>query len=528
MILKELTENAGGALLLSLAVFPYAQRVNLAALITDHRAETVALHDVMGQVTYGELRDLSCGLRGGLLRAGIEPGDRVAVVCANTRYFVVSYLAVVGAGMIAVPLNPLSPAPELQRELSAVEARAVIVGPAGRQAISDIDLGVVPSLECVIGCPGVELGDRATHLFDELVSGEPASVADVEPDTVAVLMFTSGTAGLPKAAMLTHDNLEINQRQTLAHSPEGFLPDDIAYGVLPLFHIFGLNTILGTSLRLGATVVLAQRFDPESLVESIVEQGVNLVAGPPTMWLALTGLPDDARAQFASVRTAISGAAKLPTHIAEAVADRLGIELAEGYGLTEAAPSLATSLGVGAPRGSVGRPVPAVEMRIVDESGDDVLIGDPGEIIARGPNIFPGYWNDDDATARVLDVDGWLHTGDIAVVDEQGFISIIDRAKDLIIVSGFNVYPAEVETVLVEHRAVSQAAVVGVSNLQTDEAVKAFVVLDPDRQQSGVEEEELIAFCRAHLAAYKCPVKVNVVEDLPVGFGGKIRRRDLQ
>ncbi len=479
-------------------------------------------------MTYGELRESSAAFRGGLLAGGIGEGDRVALICGNTPQFVIGFLAIVGAGAIAVPLNPLSPAPELERELRSVGAKAAIVGPMGSSAVRATSSTDLPDLALLISCPGVDLGQRGTHTFDQLLDSSPAPVVDVETDTVAVLMFTSGTAGLPKAAMLTHANLEVNHRQTLAHGGDGFLPEDVAYGVLPLFHIFGLNTVLGTALRVGATVLLVQRFDPDSLAEAVEHQGVTVVVGPPTLWLSLANLPDDRVEPLQHIRVAISGAAKLPDHVAELVERRLKITLTEGYGLTEAAPGLISSFGQNAPRGSVGRPLPAVEMRVIDADGDDVLIGDAGEIIARGPNIFPGYWNDAEATRRVLDDDGWLHTGDIAVVDDNGFLSIIDRAKDLIIVSGFNVFPAEVESVLITHPSVAAAAVAGVSNPHTDEAVKAYVVLNADQVESGgFEEEELIAFCRTQLAAYKCPVKVDVVNELPIGFGGKIRRRDL-
>lgn len=496
--------------------------MNLASILSDHDDDKVALIDALGPMTYGELRSQSASLRGGLLARGLKKGERVAIVCGNTRNFVVSYLAIVGAGLVAVPLNPLSPTPELQRELSAVAARGIVVGPAGRGAIHSLDRDQVESLVLFISCPGVEL-EGAIPLSD-LLTHEPSPLAEVAPDDLAVLIFTSGTAGPPKAAMLTHGNLEVNQCQTIAQAAEGFIPDDTAYCVLPLFHIFGLNSVLGTSLRLGATVLLVERFDPNSLLQAIAQNGVSLVVGPPTLWLSVASLPEVTPAQFEGVRVAVSGAAKLTDYTVELVERRLGIKLSEGYGLTEASPSLTTNLGLDSPRGSVGRPLPAVEIRIVDADGDDVLIGDAGEILARGPNIFAGYWQDDEATSSVLDADGWLHTGDIGVVDERGFISIIDRAKDLIIVSGFNVYPAEVEDVLESHAAVSMAAVVGIPHPHSDEAVKAIVVLEPD---SHTEEDELISFARTQLAAYKCPVKIDLVSELPTGPNGKVLRREL-
>lgn len=496
--------------------------MNLASILSEHDRDRVALIDALGPMTYEELRNDSDSLRGGLLAQGLRAGERVAIVCGNTRNFVVSYLAIVGTGLVAVPLNPLSPTPELQRELKTVAARGAIVGPAARRAINSLDRAELPALEILVACPGVELDDGLS--LSDLLAHERSEIVEADPDDLAVLIFTSGTAGPPKAAMLTHGNLEVNQRQTIAQASEGFIADDTAYCVLPLFHIFGLNSVLGTSLRLGATVLLVERFDPNSLVEAIVSGKVSLVVGPPTLWLSVASLPDVSPEQFEGVRVALSGAAKLTDHTVDLVKTRLGIQLFEGYGLTEAGPSLTTNLGLDSPRGSVGRPLPAVEIRIVDSDGDDVLVGDAGEILARGPNVFAGYWEDEEATGRVLDDDGWLHTGDIGVVDDQGFISIIDRAKDLIIVSGFNVYPAEVEDVLESHPAVATAAVVGIPHPHSDEAVRAFVILEPG---SHTEEDELISFARTQLAAYKCPVKVDLVNELPTGPNGKVLRREL-
>ena len=277
--------------------------------------------------------------------------------------------------------------------------------------------------------------------------------------------------------MLTHHNLFVNIRQTLAAAPEEAQgPDDVAFGVLPLFHIFGLNVVLGITLYTGSRVLLIERFDPISALEAIERHGVTVVRGPPTMWAAFAGLVGVDPEVMASVRVAASGASKLPDEVAQAVHARYGVDLYEGYGLTEASPVVTSPAGMDAPTGSVGVPVPAVELRIVDIEGADVLVGDAGELLVRGPNVFAGYWGDPVSTARVIDADGWLHTGDIAVVDDDGFIYLVDRMKDLIIVSGFNVFPAEVEEVLLQHPAVEACAVIGVPHPYTGEAVKAFIV----------------------------------------------------
>ena len=486
--------------------------MNLAAVIDRHPDDAVALVHRGQTTTYGDLRAQVGQLRGALVELGLAPGDRVAILCGNDAYFVSSYLAVLGAGLVAVPLNPLSPGRELQRELAAVGVRAVIVGQAGHPSMSGVDAAEVPTLEHRI-------------FSEDLPSAEPVPVVDRDPSDLAVLIFTSGTAGSPKAAMLTHGNLLANIEQMQAHPGRTQNELDVSLGVLPLFHIFGLNVVLGLSLYAGSRVVLIERFDPTSVLDALVRHGVTILPGAPAMWTAWSTLPEATHESFATVRLAASGAAKLPLEIAERCEQRFGVTIAEGYGLTEASPVVTTASGIAAKPGSIGVPLPGVRLRLVDADEEDVLIGDAGEIWVQGANVFVGYWNDPEATARALTPDGWLRTGDIAVVDDDGALYLVDRAKDLIIVSGFNVYPAEVEDVLLEHPAVEACAVVGVAHPYSGESVKAYVVLAGDQ---SVEEDSLIAFCADRLARYKCPEKVTFVAELPIGLGGKILRRALR
>jgi long-chain acyl-CoA synthetase len=254
------------------------------------------------------------------------------------------------------------------------------------------------------------------------------------------------------------------------------------------------------------------------------DYGVTIVPGAPPMWIAWAGLPEVQPAAFASVRLALSGAAKLPEEVADVLERRFGLVVLEGYGLTEASPIVTTSVGIEPRRGSVGQALDGVEVRLVDGDGADVLEGDPGEIWVRGPNVFAGYWADPDATARVLTPDGWLRTGDIAVVEDD-YLYIVDRAKDLVIVSGFNVYPAEVEQVIADHPQVAEVAVVGVPHPATGEAVRAYVVPVPG---ATVDEATVQAWARERLARYKCPSSVLVVDELPKGMTGKVLRRVLR
>jgi long-chain acyl-CoA synthetase len=500
--------------------------LNLATIIDAHPSQAVALVSRRRETTYGELREQAARYRAGLAGLGLRPGDHVGIACANNWYFVVSYLAVLGAGMVAVPLNPLSPAPELTAELAAARVRALVVTPAAHDAVAAVDRAAVPDLDHLIVTRGTEL-PGAVHL-DELLDGVPVTAltpaVDRDDDELAALMFTSGTMGAARAAMLTHGNLRSNLEQLQGHLGRRQEPTDVVFGVLPFFHIFGLNVVLGLTLYTGARVVLVERFDPQAGIDAVGRNAVTIVPGAPTMfaqWASQPGVPAEA---FATVRIAASGGAPLPVEVAEAMEERFGLNLVEGYGLTEASPVVTTMGGSAAPRGSIGTPLPGVDVRLVDDDGEDVLAGDAGEVWVRGANVFPGYLDEPEATATALD-GGWLHTGDIGVVDDDGFLYLVDRKKDLIIVSGFNVYPIEVEEVLAEHPAVAAVAVVGVPHPFTGEAVTAYVVPRPDRH---VEEDEIIGWCSQRLARYKCPAKVLFVDDIPRGPAGKLLRRQLR
>ncbi|MDA2957099.1 MAG: AMP-binding protein [Actinomycetota bacterium] len=501
--------------------------MNLASIVDGHEDSRPAIVS-RGRVTdYGTLRSQVAGLRGSLVALGVGRNDRVALVCGNSRAFMVSYLATIGLGAIAVPLNPLAPAPELQRELEVVSPTLVVLEASGMPSFTGLSFDRLASLRHVI------LTDRQgatsipdsldAHSFDEMVAGDPVPVVEVDDRQPAVLVFTSGTAGSPRAAILTHRNLMANIEQN-RRMPDHVRADDVVFGVLPVFHIFGLNVVIGMSLDAGASIVLVQRFDPVTAIETIGQRGVTVVPGAPPVWVAWSMLEGFGTSHFASVRLALTGAARTPPEVADRLAEKFGITLREGYGLTEASPVVTSSVGVEPRRESVGRVVPGVEVRVVDSDGSDIIAGDSGEVLVRGENVFVGYWNDAAATARVLDDDGWLHTGDIATVDGDGYLYLLDRAKDLIIVSGFNVFPAEVEEVLMRHPAVREAGVVGVPHPQTGESVRAYVVLNEGHE---ADEDTLIDHCHDHVARYKCPNKVLIVESLPHNHFGKLLRRSL-
>ena len=495
--------------------------MNLAEIIERHPADDTALISRGRPTSYGELRRQVASLRGVLAENHVDRGDRVAILCGNSRYFVLAYLATLGVGGVAVPLNIISPASEIQRELDEVQPRVVFVEPAAMTAWNSIDKTSLTELRAVIATEGHDIAGALT--LSESLMHAPVPITNMSANESAAFIFTSGTAGSPKAAMLSHQNLLSNLEQ-LAH--ENVLRNsDVVFGVLPLFHIFGLNVVLGYTLFAGASVVLVQRFDPTTALETFKERGVTVVPGAPQIWSALAQMPDEEASVLGSLRLALTGAAKMPELVTHQLRDRFGLVVHEGYGLTESSPVVTTSVNGQHKIGSIGKPLHGVSLRLVDEHGEDSEQGDAGEIWVKGSNVFVGYYNDNEATDRVLTADGWLRTGDLAVMDDEGDLFLVDRLKDLIIVSGFNVYPAEVEQVLLTHPAIEQAAVVGVSHPHSGEAVRAYVVL---RKGVHLDEEAIIEHCQKQLARYKCPSKVLIVQSLPTGSTGKVLRRALR
>ncbi|MDQ6615173.1 MAG: AMP-binding protein [Actinomycetota bacterium] len=535
--------------------------MNLAGIIDPHPADAPALVTGSGEVTsYGDLRRAVTALQLELAEAGIKQDDRVAVLSANDPAFVVGYLAIVRAGAVAVPLNIASPPAELQRQLAQVDVAAILVGPGGRRVGGAVEsltgvpvlpvtgtgpvgqqtgpaAPVVPQTGSAPAEPvGQQTGSAPAEPVGQQTGPAPAEPVGQQtgpdpvarrPQDLAALLFTAGTAGSPRAAMLTHGNLLANLDQVQRHPGRAIEASDRVLGVLPLSHIFGLNAVLGGALYVGASVVLLDRFDPGRVLELIGSQGVTILVGTPTLFSALTAAPLAHEDSMASVRFAFSGAAPLSAEVADAWQKRFALPLRQGYGLTEASPVVTTAvMDEPARPSSIGVPLPGLEVRLVDDDGEEALAGDPGEIWVRGPNVFPGYWNDPEATEAALTADGWLRTGDIAVVGDDGELAIVDRAKDLIIVAGFNVYPAEVEEALAEHPGVADVAVIGAADRHRGEVVHAFVVLN--QPGAGTTADELRGWCRARLARYKCPTEVTFVPSVPHGVAGKLLRRSLR
>lgn len=487
--------------------------MNLAAMVEAHPADRPALVFEGEETSYGELRRLAGELRAQLAAAGVAPGDAVGLLLGASPAFVASYLAVLGSGAVAVPLNPQSPPAELDRELQAVSARLLLCD------------DVAPATSC-----DRLVVDRRGGC--EAPPGQLPPLLERAEDDPAVYLFTSGTAGPPRAAVLSHKALHCNIEQMGMRVGLAARADDVGLLAVPPYHVLGLNAVLGVHLYAGAKLVLLERFDPAEALALVAAERVTLLAGVPQLFSALLEAASSGE-ELRSVRLACSGGGPLAEEVASRFEERFGQPLFEGYGLTEAGPAV-TFPDLDSPRrpGSVGLPLPGVEVRVVDEDGFSVEPGDPGEILVRGANLFSGYLGDEAASRRALDGAGWLHTGDIGVFSEEGELSIVGRRKELVIVSGFNVYPGEVEEVLESHPLVAEAAVVGWPDERTGEQVVAFVApvaqaWPETEEEPALEGAELLELCAARLARYKCPGSIRFLRQLPRNAQGKVLRREL-
>lgn len=489
---------------------------NLAELVdraADRHPDMIAVITAETRLTWGELQAQVRGAAAGLVGRGLLPGDRVGLLLGNGVPFAVAYFAALRAGLVVVPLNTSFTARELGFQLVDSGLRLLLVSPELADRVQEMVDGC-PALEQVVTAPGPE--------FDALLAAAPGAGADRGGEDLAVLIYTSGTSGRPKGAMLSHRALLANLDQVAELRPAVVQAGDVVLVVLPLFHIYGLNAALGLVTRAGATALLVDRFDPVETLAHVAEHQASVVIGAPPMYVAWSMMPD-AVAALGSVRRAISGAAPLPPSVLGVLRDGAGMEVYEGYGLTETAPALTTTLMSGRPKpGSIGRPLPGVELVLLDEKGDPVEEGDPGEITVRGPQLFSGYWPDGRGGP---DPHGWFATGDVAYADLDGDLYLVDRRRELILVSGFNVYPREVEDVLTAYPGVAEAAVIGIPHPYTGESVKAFVVAAPG---STLVPEEILDFATHSLARFKCPTSVEVVDQLPHSATGKVSKGRLR
>ncbi|HEY7984691.1 MAG TPA: long-chain fatty acid--CoA ligase [Ktedonobacterales bacterium] len=474
--------------------------------------------------TYGELDRRANQVANALIGLGIQPGDRVALYIHNLPLFIEAYYGILRAGASVIPLNVLYKAGEVEYIFQDSGARAIVTfGPFVQVALAA--QANAPALRHVIVAAPEEVpGTLAWRATFGAAAETPPNVPVAEND-VAVICYTSGTTGRSKGAMLSHGNLLANCHQ--CNLVPGFhtTPEDVLWLALPLFHIYAMNVGMNLTFMNGGSVALVERFEPASSLEVIQKQRCTVLLGAPPMFYAWATMPNLRAYDLSSVRFIASGAAALPVAVLEQFEALAGVPITEGYGLTEASPVVTSSAaGPVVKPGKVGPAIPGVEVKIVDEAGKEVSRGEVGELICRGPNIMLGYWNQPEATAATIR-DGWLHTGDLATADEDGYFAIVDRLKDMIVVSGFNVYPREVEEVLYRHPAVAEAAVVQYPDPYQGESVMAYVVLKPDH---AATEQEIIDYCRGEMAVFKCPRRVVFRDALPKNETGKVLRRVLR
>lgn len=476
-------------------------------------------------LSYGEVDERAGRLAGNLLARGLRPGAKVGVQLPNIPEFVISYFGLMRAGMVMVPLNPLLRSAEVVHQLSDAEAAALITS---RDCISEARAAArqIPGLQAYVVGDDAQAVPPGWSGFSELQV--PVAVPDLavtSADDTAVLLYTSGTTGKPKGAELSHFQLLMNC--TVGGDLVSATPDDVVVGVLPLFHVFGLSSVLNVAVRYRATMVLVPRFDPTVALEAVHRHAATIFAGVPTMYIAMLGAaaPD---CDLSTLRVAVSGGASLPGEVIRAFEQRFtAVTILEGYGLSETASTATFNISADQRKvGSIGKPVWGVRVRVVDKAGLPLPAGSKhvGEIVVQGHNVMKGYYRNPEATAAAIK-DGWLHTGDLGYVDEDGYLFIVDRLKDVVIRGGYNVYPREIEEVLYTHPAVTEAAVVGTPHETLGEEVLAVVSLAPG---SEVTADGLIDFCRQRLAPYKYPRDVRIVDELPKGPTGKILKRELR
>jgi long-chain acyl-CoA synthetase len=476
-----------------------------------------------GQLTYAELDALSDRLATGLVGSGLRPGDAVAIQLPNIPQFLIAYFGILKAGGVVVPMNVLLKAAEIEFQLSDSRARAIITWAGvlehAAKAAAEAGVGEVYVVGQAEDAPGGAVP------FERLLAASAGRRLEGRYLTdTAVIVYTSGTTGRPKGAELTHIQLYMNA--DIPGRLFNIQQDDIALTVLPLFHVFGLSSILNICVRFGCTMSLVPRFDPAAVLTAIERDRATIFEGVPTMYIALLAHPELDKYDVSSMRVAISGGASIPSPVLDAFEEHFGVLILEGYGLTETASTTTFNRTAIERRAySVGKPLWGTQTQVWGDDGRELPRGQDnvGEVVTRGLHVMKGYLNNPEATAEAF-AGGWFHTGDLGYVDEDGFLFIVGRKKELIIRGGYNVYPLEIEDVLHAHPAIAEAAVVGIPNARLGEEVKAYVALKSGKSITG---PEVIAFCKERLAAYKYPRFVEFRDELPKNATGKILKDQL-
>lgn len=507
------------------------------------------------EFSYAELKEKVDRLATALHELGVHKGDRVAVQLPNSPHSLIVFYAVLKLGAIVVNTNPIYTPREMQHQFSDSGAETVILLNSFYpklqeiQAKTSIKRVIVTRINDFIGFPfnrlvqrtqakegqwvDVPTGKGVYYLTDLLKQYPPTPPkVDVKPHDIALFQYTGGTTGVPKAAMLSHRNLVSNVLQCSSWLTDLEPGREVVMGAIPFFHVFGMTVAMALSVSMGGKLIVVPNPRPiDNVMNQIQRERASIFPGVPAMYIGIVNHPDVAKYDLKSVKACISGAAPLPMEVQEQFGAITGGRLVEGYGLTEAAPVTHCNPVYGLRKsGSIGIPLPDVEARLVSlEPGPDgrpvdVPVGQEGELALRGPQVMMGYWNKPEETANVRDDEGWLYTGDIARMDEDGYFYIVDRKKDIIIASGYNIVPREVEEVLFSHPKVQEAVVAGIPHPVRGETVKAYVVLKEGEKATA---EELIAYCKEQLAAYKVPTAIEFRSELPKSMVGKFLRRVL-
>jgi long-chain acyl-CoA synthetase len=514
---------------------------DLVALAAVRDGDRNALVEASGRrLTWADLDSEVDRVATGLGDVGVLAGQRVLLAMDNRVELVTTYLAALRAQLVAVPVNPRAKVEELAWMIADSGARLVV---ADSTAVAEVRAARVLVREALAGSRDVlddEVVRRAREPRLVVVDSEPQSADELafdtlratearplltrpDPETLACLLYTGSTVDLPRAAMLTHRALLANIEQTAAVRPAMVEAGDVVLGVLPLFHVYGLNAVLGSVLRHGATLVLVDHFDPLGTLDVIAAHGVTVVPVAPAVFPHWLGV-DDVATLMAGVRMVASGSAPLTRAVMEEFTSRTGVPVHQGYGLTEAAPVVTSTLASAeVAAGSLGSALPGVGLRLVDDHGLEPEPGDPGEVEIRGANLFSGYWPDG---ADAPGPEGWWATGDVGYLDDGGHLFLVDRAAEVVVVAGFSVYPREVEAVISQVPGVLEAAVIGVPDDATGHSVVAYVRA-PDAEAPTVVEAVRVR-CGEALAAFKRPIRVEVVDELPTTLAGRVRKGELR
>ncbi|GAB4276914.1 MAG: long-chain fatty acid--CoA ligase [Candidatus Promineifilaceae bacterium] len=513
--------------------------LNLAVVLEDSAREVPQKTAVIfgdRQFSYAQINGAANQIANGLAAAGVGKGDKVAISCPNLPYFPIIYYGILKAGATVVPLNVLLKRREIAYHLRDSNAKAYFcfqgtpqlpMGEEGWAGFNEVD-------ECehfwlVTADPAAPSPIEGAATMGQLMATHPPTFETVQTEALdtAVILYTSGTTGQPKGAELTHSNIIMNA--FVVRELFNSRTDDTQLVTLPLFHSFGQVVQMNAGFLSRHTLVFLARFDPGDAFKALQDHNVTIFCGVPTMFWALLNYPNadeyDTEKISRNLRLGVSGGASLPLEVIKGMEEKFGIPLLEGYGLSETSPVASFGrLDKERKPGSIGVPVWGVEMRVVDKDDNDVPVGETGEILIRGHNVMKGYYNRPEATAEAFR-GGWFHTGDVAKMDEDGYFYIVDRIKDMIIRGGFNVYPREIEETLMTHPAISLAAVIGVPDDQYGQEIKAYVVL---KDGASATPEEIVAWSKKEMAAYKYPRIVEIRDSLPMTATGKILKTALR